>query len=137
MRHIKLLTTFSCVFENTESGPFAVNYVLSQDDGFTWNTRTRLHTAANGANAGAPSVINVGGTLVVDFMTNEDGSPAQLDGGKMKVVTSADGGSTWSSSVVTGETGSHWPGMYSLDASTFLALYSFDGVGLVSQKYQL
>lgn len=114
-----------------------MNYVLSQDDGFTWNTRTRLYTASNGAGAGAPSVINVGGTLVADFMTNEDGGSDMLDGGKMKVVTSTDGGRSWSAAVVTGETGSHWPGMYSLDSSTFLVLYAFDGAGLLSQKYQL
>ncbi|KND88089.1 hypothetical protein TOPH_07320 [Tolypocladium ophioglossoides CBS 100239] len=126
-----------CVFENTESGPFSIDYVLSQDDGFTWNSRTRLYTAANGKNAGAPHVINVGGRLVASFMTNEDSNTPALDGGQMKVIVSTDGGRSWGGSTVTGNTGSHWAGMYPLDSNQFLALYSFDGAGLVSQRYHL
>jgi hypothetical protein len=125
------------VFENTESGSFAVNYVLSHDDGFTWSSRTRLYTAQTGKTAGAPYVINVGGKLVASFMTNEGTSVPQLDGGQMKAVSSADGGKTWSSAVVVGPTGSHWEGAYGLDGTYFLALYSFNGVGLVSQKYSV
>ncbi|KAH8692805.1 glycoside hydrolase family 93 protein [Talaromyces proteolyticus] len=126
------------IYETTEDGPFSVNYVLSQDDGFTWNTRTRLYTAANGADAGAPQIINVGGTIVADFMTNEDGGQSTtVDSGEMKVITSTGEGQTWSMPTITGNLGSHWPGMYVIDSSHFLALYSLDNVGLITQEYQL
>ncbi|KAK3317122.1 glycoside hydrolase family 93 protein [Cercophora scortea] len=130
-----------CVFENTESGPFSVDRVMSHDDGYTWGERARVYTAANGKNAGAPQVYNVGGTIVTSFMTNEAVNVAQLDGAQMKVVTSVDGGRRWSSdggdATVTAETGSHWPGLYTLSSTTFLALYSKDGLGAVSQMYSL
>ncbi|KAI1263730.1 glycoside hydrolase family 93 protein [Xylariaceae sp. FL1019] len=126
------------VFENTETGSFTVDYVLSHDDGYTWGQRGRLYTPRNGGVAGAPQISNVGGTLVASFMTNEDVPGLDdLDGGQMKVITSADGGQTWSGSVVTGDTGSHWPGLLTRDATHFLALYSRDGLGGVSQLYQL
>lgn len=111
--------------------------MLSYDDGFTWSSRTRLYTARNGKNAGAPFVINVGGTLVASFMTNEDTATPSIDGGQMKVVSSSNGGQTWSGAIVTGGTGSHWEATYSVDNSHFLALYSLDRKGLVSQKYSL
>ncbi|KAL7928402.1 glycoside hydrolase family 93 protein [Trichoderma chlorosporum] len=128
------------VFENTESGPYSIDYVLSHDDGNSWGERTRLYTALNGANAGAPQVVNVGGTLVTSFMTNEDVAgtgPNGIDGAQMKVVTSTNEGATWGATTVTGNKGSHWPGLYTLDQTHFLALYSFDGLGAVSQSYQL
>ncbi|KAK4081318.1 CAZyme family GH93 [Trichoderma aggressivum f. europaeum] len=128
------------VFENTESGAFSIDYVLSHDDGNSWGQRARLYTARNGKNAGAPQVVNVGGTLVTSFMTNEDVDgigPNGIDGAQMKVVTSTNGGSTWSGATVTGNASSHWPGLYTLDQTHFLALYSKDGLGVVSQEYQL
>ncbi|KAM0482549.1 hypothetical protein ACHAPX_003068 [Trichoderma viride] len=128
------------VFENTESGPFSIDYVLSHDDGNSWGQRARLYTAKNGKNAGAPQVINVGGTLVTSFMTNEDvagGGGNGIDGAQMKVVTSTNKGSTWGPTTVTGAAGSHWPGLYTLDQTHFLALYTKDGLGAVSQDYQL
>ncbi|PON21372.1 hypothetical protein TGAM01_v209823 [Trichoderma gamsii] len=128
------------VFENTESGPFTVDYVLSHDDGNSWGQRGRLYTARNGAGAGAPQVINVGGTLITSFMTDEDvaGIPGSgYDGAQMKVVTSIDGGQTWGPATVTGDARSHWPGLYTLNQTHFLALYSKDGLGAVSQHYQL
>ncbi|OAQ96788.1 hypothetical protein LLEC1_02831 [Akanthomyces lecanii] len=57
-----------------EAGYFTVDAVYSDDDdGLTWQqgNRQRIYTAASRRGAGAPSVINIGGTLVVDFMTNE------------------------------------------------------------------
>ncbi|KAI1644005.1 glycoside hydrolase family 93 protein [Daldinia loculata] len=126
------------VFENTESGVFSVNYVLSHDDGRSWGSRGRLYTARNGKLAGAPQVYNVWGTLVASFMTNEDvEGTSGYDGAQMKVITSVDGGKTWSGSVVTGEAASHWPGVFNRDATHFLALYSKDGLGAVSQLYEL
>ncbi|KAH8167751.1 hypothetical protein CIB48_g545 [Xylaria polymorpha] len=125
------------VFENTESGFFSINYVISHDDGRSWGQRTRLYTAANGGQAIAPQVINVGGTLVASFMTDESIGATGADGSQMKVVTSTNGGQSWGRSVVTGDVASHWAGLFTRDSSTFLALYSKDGLGAVSQINQL
>ncbi|KAK3395097.1 glycoside hydrolase family 93 protein [Podospora didyma] len=135
-----------CVFETTESGHFSINSVISHDDGYSWGSRARVYTAADNKNAGAPQVINVSGGLVASFMTNEAApSLPEVDGGQMKVVTSIDGGRNWSSfgagcsvaAMVTADTGAHWPGLYALDGNRFLALYSRDGLGAVSQLYRL
>ncbi|KAI0404676.1 glycoside hydrolase family 93 protein [Xylaria palmicola] len=125
------------VFENTEAGRFSIDYVRSHDDGRSWGERGRLYTAANNREAIAPQISNVGGTLVVSFMTDESVGTAGADGAQMKVVTSTNGGATWGGSVVTGEVASHWPGLFARDATHFLALYSKDGLGAVSQLYQL
>ncbi|RYP42823.1 hypothetical protein DL770_011637 [Monosporascus sp. CRB-9-2] len=142
------------VFENTEDGRFSVNYVTSHDDGYTWGLqRTRLYTARNGGICGAPQdtrpatweyadlkvVYNVWGTLVASFMTNEDWTEGAngYDGAEMKVITSVDGGRTWSGSVVVGPAHSHWPGIFNRDPTHFLALYSRDEIGAVSQLYEL
>ncbi|KAI0531815.1 glycoside hydrolase family 93 protein [Xylaria digitata] len=125
------------VFENTEIGRFSIDYVLSHDDGRSWGERGRLYTAANNAQAIAPQICNVGGTLVVSFMTDESIGGTGADGGQMKVVTSTNGGYSWNGSVVTGEVASHWPGLFARDSTHFLALYSKDGLGAVSQLYQL
>lgn len=112
--------------------------MISHDDGLSWGERNRLYTARNGKLAGAPQVYNVWGTLVASFMTNEDVDGTNgYDGAQMKVITSIDGGKTWSGSVVTGEAPSHWPGVFNRDPTHFLALYSRDGVGAVSQLYEL
>ncbi|RWA11335.1 hypothetical protein EKO27_g3787 [Xylaria grammica] len=125
------------VFENTEIGRFSIDYVRSHDDGRSWGERGRLYTAANNAEAIAPQICNVGGTLVASFMTDESIGGTGADGGQMKVVTSTNGGNTWSGSVVTGEVASHWPGLFTRDSTHFLALYSKDGLGAVSQLYQV
>ncbi|KAF9876514.1 bnr asp-box repeat domain protein [Colletotrichum karsti] len=128
------------VFEHTTSGIFNVDYVISHDDGYTWGERGSLYTAANGKLSGAPQVYNVGGTLVASFMTNEDYDKGNNNGynfGQMKVVTSTNGGKSWSGSVVTGEAEAHWPGIFNLDSTHFLALYAREGVGAVSQLYEL
>ncbi|GAP92957.1 putative glycoside hydrolase family 93 protein [Rosellinia necatrix] len=125
------------VFENTEDGRFSIDSVRSHDDGRSWGERSRLYTAANGREAIAPQICNVGGTLVVSFMSDESVANAGPDGSQMKVVTSTNGGSSWSSAAVTGEVASHWPGLFARDSTHFLALYSKDGAGAVSQLYQL
>ncbi|KAK4181974.1 bnr asp-box repeat domain protein [Podospora australis] len=155
--------TLLCVFESTESGMFSINRVISRDDGYTWGERRRVYTAAPRKSAGAPQVINVGGTLVVSFMTNEDvempGGASSVDGGQMKIVTSIDGGQTWSTggigskhgtsqkalAVVGGDRevhgelgGIHWPGLYRLDNDSFLVFYSRAGWAAgVSHKFKL
>ncbi|KAI1171095.1 glycoside hydrolase family 93 protein [Nemania sp. FL0916] len=125
------------VFENTESGFFSIDYVRSHDDGQSWGERARLYTAANGGEAIAPQITNVGGTLVASFMTDESIGATGADGGQMKVITSTNGGNSWSSSVVTGQVPSHWPGLFTRDSTHFLALYSKGGTGAVSQSYEL
>ena len=74
---------------------------------------------------------------MADFMTTEGGGGPGVDGGEMKVVTSSDKGKSWSASTVIGPLGSHWPGLFTLDSTHFLALYSLNSVGLVSQPYKL
>ncbi|KAJ8119713.1 hypothetical protein ONZ43_g3398 [Nemania bipapillata] len=125
------------VFENTESGFFSIDYVRSHDDGKSWGERGRLYTAANGGQAIAPQITNVAGTLVASFMTDESIGDTGADGGQMKVITSTDGGKSWGSSVVTGNVASHWPGLFTRDSTHFLALYSKNGLGAVSQVYEL
>lgn len=127
----------SAVFEETELGRFAVSYVISHDDGYSWGERGRLYTPKDGTIAGAPQVYNVWGTLVAGFLTNEDvaGDPG-YEYAQMKVITSNDGAKTWSEAVVVGE-GAGWPGLFNLDPTHFLALYHKKGVGLVSHKYAL
>lgn len=63
--------------------------MFSTDDGYTWGSRTRVHTAADDHQLGAPQVINVGGTLVVSFMSDEAGNGPGADNGEMRVVTSS------------------------------------------------
>lgn len=136
--YCRSLIRASCVFENTVDGRFNVDYVLSHDDGYTWGERGRLYTAKNAKESGAPQVYNVWGTLVASFMTNEDVDNGQgYNFAQMKVITSVDGGKTWGASVVTGEAPAHWPGLFNRDATHFLALYARDGLGAVSQLYEL
>ncbi|CAG9952389.1 unnamed protein product [Clonostachys rosea f. rosea IK726] len=61
-------------------------------------------------------------------MTNEDvAGTSGYDGAQMKVITSTDGGGrAW------GEAASHWPGVFNVDSTHFLALYPRDGMGAVS-----
>ncbi|KAK4208769.1 glycoside hydrolase [Rhypophila decipiens] len=133
--------TLICVFESVHKGIFSIHRTLSHNDGLTWGERSLVYTAANGKDAGAPQVYNVGGTLVTSFMTNEELDLPQLDGGQMKVVTSINGAADWSSmsqdGTVTGGVGSHWPGLYTLDDRRFLALYSKAGIGAVSRVYRI
>lgn len=78
---------------------------------------------------------------MTSFMTNEADDLAHLDGAQMKVVTSVNGAADWSSMTkdgyVTAGTGSHWPGLYTIDERHFLALYSRAGLGAVSELYKL
>ncbi|KAM7205436.1 Sialidase [Naviculisporaceae sp. PSN 640] len=137
--------TLICVFESVYKGVFSIHRVMSHNDGLTWGERSPVYTAANGKDAGAPQVYNVGGTLVTSFMTNEIVDPdlPHLDGGEMKVVTSGNGAADWSSmsrdGIVTGELGSHWPGLFTLpgDGNTFLALYSRGDLGAVSRVFRV
>jgi hypothetical protein len=131
----------SAVFEETLTVPdhnhFAVSAVFSHDDGISWGERRVMYLPRNGGSAGAPQIYNVWGTLVLSFMTDEDTGSSGYDGGEMKVMTSTDGGRTWGPSVVVGPARAHWPGIFNVDPTHFLALYSRDGFGLVTQRYEL
>ena len=121
------------VFETeTGGGAFHVGSVTSSDDGKTWGNRRVVYSpSGSGTNAQAPQVINVGGTLVVSFMTDEDqpGTPSA------KVVTSGDGGATWTNKLTFSGAVSHWPGLLTLDSSSFLGLA--DRGGAKAQKVAL
>lgn len=81
-------------------------------------------------------MINVGGTLVTSFSTDES-SPGGVDNGDMKVVLSTDGGSSWSGSFLVGPANAAWPGLFTLDDSSFLGLYSENAVQPLSQHVSL
>jgi Neuraminidase (sialidase) len=55
------------VFESkTSNSPFSIWTDTSSDDGVTWDNRKQIYTATgSNNNAGAPQIVNVGGTLVV------------------------------------------------------------------------
>ncbi|KAK3485266.1 Sialidase [Neurospora hispaniola] len=130
-----------CVFETTSpDGTFSIARVLSHDDGLTWGGRENVYTAQGGKWAGAPQVYLVGDTLVTSFLTNEGTDLPKIDGAYTKVVVSKDSGKTWTETgkaeTVAG-TGSHWPGLYSLNGTHFLALYSTDEMGAVSHLHSV
>jgi Neuraminidase (sialidase) len=111
------------VFEtNTNGGPFSIHSVSSNDDGKTWGNRRDVYIASRGQ-AQAPQVINVGGTLVASFQSDEDspGSPAA------KVVTSTNGGATWGNKLTFSPATSQWAGLIGLDNSAFLGLAAHNG----------
>lgn len=116
-------------FETTESGRFDVRRVLSPDDGQKWpvETRARVYDPLDEERqASAPAgIVNVGGALVAGFMTNEGTNSSGTVPGDFKVVSSVDGGETWSKSVLIARE-AIWPGLCSLGRDRFLAMYSFD-----------
>ena len=125
------------VFETNESGHYTINSVTSSDDGKTWGNPRRVYTpTGNSNNAGAPQVINVEGTLVVSFMTDEDTQLGQwTSGAGSKLITSVDGGATWGNKIEVFASQANWPGMMALDDSNFL--YMSDASGAKSRRVAL
>lgn len=127
-------STLLAVFETSMDGTFKIGAITSTDDGKTWGGRKIIYTPVRpNTSSGAPQIINVGGTLVVCFITNEDeslSSPAPEYTGKtaVKLITSGDGGSTWGNKITVGNVQSLWPGMLALDSKTFLTMYDNGGV---------
>lgn len=117
------------VFEASQNGLFTVNSIYSSDDGKTWANRTRVYTpTGTNNNAGSPQVVNVGGTLVVSFMTDEDTQEHNwFQGAGAKLVTSGDGGATWGNKIEVFEPQANWPAMLTLDDSSFLYAADYDG----------
>ena len=128
------------VFESESTGIFNVMSITSADDGKTWtNRRTVYASTGTGNSAGAPQIINVGGSMVVSFQTSEDSnlgqSGAYTSHTAAKVVSSSDGGNTWGNKLTVGAEQSAWPGLLDLDKGSFLALV--DHGGAKAQKVTL
>jgi hypothetical protein len=116
------------VFESEQNGLFTVNAISSADDGKTWGGRRRVYTPTGTSNnAGAPQVVNVGGRLVVSFMTDEDTSlHTWVTGADAKIITSTDG-VNWGNKLTVFGVQSNWPGMITLDSSNLLVLADHNG----------
>ncbi|KAI4152964.1 MAG: hypothetical protein L6R39_001711, partial [Caloplaca ligustica] len=102
-------TSLILVYETETTGLFSLGAVFSTDDGKTWGNRKTIYNPSSpNTSAGAPQVINVGGTLVVSFMTNEDAqlsspSNSYTDHTSVKVITSGDLGRTFGNKVTVGQ----------------------------------
>jgi len=126
-------STLLAVFETESTGLFSIASITSTDDGKSWSGRKTIYTPPSPyASAGAPQIINVGGTLVVSFQTNEDEAldrPAgnYLDGSVAKLVTSEDGGGAWGDKIAVGGVVSVWPGLVVLDSGSLLVLFDEGG----------
>lgn len=109
----------------------------------TWDPSTRniLYDPTDSVStAQAPSVVNVGGLLVAGFMTNEDtpsDTDGDADGGTFKVVTASSSDVTTWGDKTSISTGAHWPGLYDLSSTNFLALYGQDTVGVATRDYSV
>ena len=134
-------TTLMAVFESETNGYFTINAITSSDNGVTWGGRKTIYTPiAPNTSAGAPQIINVGGTLAVSFQTNEDiGASAPSDSypgtTSCKLITSGNGGSTWGNKILVGPVASVWAGLYDIDGTSFLML--FDNGGAKAQRITL
>lgn len=134
-------TDLMAVFESESEGTFTVKSITSSDDGNTWGNRNTIYTPDSpNTSAGAPQIINVGGTLCVSFMTNEDSTLAAPSDGyttdtAAKLITSGDSGVTWGNKITVGQVLSMWPGLYDLGGASLLML--FDNGGAEAQTITL
>ncbi|KAI4283160.1 MAG: hypothetical protein L6R35_005247 [Caloplaca aegaea] len=130
------------VYETIDARTFSLGAVFSDDDGKSWGSRRTIYKPSEpNTSAGAPQVINVGGTLVVSFMTNEDErlsapSSSYTDRTAVKVITSGDMGRTWGNKVTVGAVQSSWPGLLDLGGEGKF-LYLMDRAGAKSQLVTL
>ena len=133
--------TLVAVFETSTVGTFTLSTITSTDDGKTWGNRKVIYKPVKpNTSAGAPQILNVGGTLVVSFITNEDDTlsapaPNYALRTSVKLITSCDGGKTWGHKLVVGKPHSVWPGLVGLDSKNFLVV--FDNGGVKAQKIAL
>ncbi|KAI9654138.1 MAG: hypothetical protein M1831_005492 [Alyxoria varia] len=117
------------VFESNPTGRFQVDSVTSPDDGKTWGNRHNIYTAEgadDGHTAGAPQVLNVWGTLVVSFMTDESLEQKEYANGEVKILTSTDGGKTWGQKLKVFDAKNQWPGLFVLGPDDFLVTSQFN-----------
>lgn len=86
--------------DNADGGKFRVWAQTSSDGGNTWVNPHVIFDSGNNGRAGGPGLTQIPGLLVVSFMTNQD-QPDQSypQAADMKVITSGDGGATWSQPV--------------------------------------
>lgn len=124
------------VFETSENGLFTVNSITSPDDGKTWGNRQRVYTpTGTNNNAGAPQVVNVGDTMVVSFMTDEDTQLHDwINGAGAKLLTCGDGGSSWGNKLQVFAPQANWPAMLPLNGDDSGFLYFADKGGAKAQK---
>ena len=120
------------VFESESTNIFNIMSITSSDDGKTWSNRRLIYASTGtGNSAGAPQIINVGGSLVVSFQTSEDSglgeTGAYTSHTAVKIVSSSDGGNTWGNKLTVSPEQSAWPGLMSLDSRSFLALVDHGG----------
>lgn len=122
-------STLMCVFESFLGGVFSLYSITSADNGVNWGNRQTVYKATGtNNNAGSPQIINVGGTLVVSFMTDEDTQQhAWPAGANTKIVTSGDGGKTWGNKITIAQQQANWPGMMTIDDDSLLVFYDRDG----------
>ncbi len=126
-------TDLMAVFESESEGTFSIMSITSSDDGKTWGNRSTIYTPDSpNTSAGAPQIINVGGTLSVSFMTNEDSVLAAPSDGyttntTAKFITSGDGGLSWGNKITVGQVLSSWPGLYALEGASLLMLFDHGG----------
>ncbi len=126
-------TDLMAVFESESGGTFSIMSITSSDDGKTWGNRSTIYTPDSpNTSAGAPQIINVGGTLSVSFMTNEDSVLAAPSDGyttntTAKFITSGDGGLSWGNKITVGQVLSSWPGLYALEGASLLMLFDHGG----------
>ena len=129
------------VFEASIVGTFNISAVFSTDDGKTWGSRSIIYTPVRpNTSAGSTQIVNVGGTLAISFMTNEDDtlsspSPNYVVRTAVKIITSGDGGKTWGNKITVSKVESVWPGLVTLDSTNFLVLV--DNGGVKAQKITL
>lgn len=132
-------STLMTLFASTKgSGRFSINSIISPDDGITWSNQQRVYTTPPDRNAGAPQIVNVGGTLVLSFIIDENSTTSDADYTRRtsaKMTLSCDHGFTWGGKLTIGEAISVWPGLVQLDESNLLMM--FDREGVVAQRLTL
>ena len=122
-------TSLIAVFESGHQRQFRIDSVSSPDDGVTWGDRRTVYVPTGERNnAGAPQVVNVGGTLCVSFMTDEDTQlHAWSKGAGAKMITSGDGGRSWGNTIEVFTPQASWPGMVALDQRSLLYMAAKGG----------
>ncbi|KAI6083962.1 Sialidase [Hypoxylon rubiginosum] len=106
-----------------------LDYVVSYDDGASWGNRSGVYDPkGDDKSAGAPQIANVGDSIVVVFMTDED--TENVDWPK-KAATKAlfsnglnNGVVKWTDTpLVIDESPSWWPGVMQIGADEAMAVY--------------
>ncbi|KAK4096320.1 glycoside hydrolase family 93 protein [Parathielavia hyrcaniae] len=129
------------VLETTRLTTYSIEAVVSFDDGETFGDRQVVYAPEEGKNAGGPqiAVLHDGHTLVIVFMTDEDGDgdveAGWPQGGKIKAMGGTlqeDRRLALGAPVVVGETASSWPAIIALSDNSALAV--FDAMGIITGR---